>query len=94
MSMLEKVMGPGMAAPETRPARLLRSTFVGLVFATGIGVLSTRLVWHPLLGPVVTGLVLGVLIAAALIVGTVYFLVKKRRDDAWLDQLILDARDQ
>ncbi|MBA3895666.1 MAG: hypothetical protein H0X36_00690 [Sphingomonadaceae bacterium] len=83
-----------MAAPETRPVRLLRLSFIGLVSVTGIGVLSTRLVWHPLLGPVVTGLVSGVLLAATLIVGTVYFLVKKRRDDARLDQLTLDARDR
>ena len=82
---LEKIMGPGLAAPETAAIRRLRWTVIVLSAAVVIGLLAIGLLrrW---LGPVATGGCFAVLLAATASVGAVYFRLKARRDDEWLDQ--------
>ena len=91
MNLAEKVMGPPMAAPETVPMRRLRLTVIALAAALCFGLVTIGSI-RAALGPVVTGGLFAGLLAATLLVGSVYFVRKARRDDAWLDQLIAKDR--
>lgn len=93
MSVLEKVMGPPMAAPETAAMRRLRMTVIVLASLLGAGPLLVGAI-DAALGPIVTGAVFAVLLAVTLPTGAIYFVGKSRRDDAWLDQLILQGKGE
>lgn len=91
MSVLEKVMGPPMAAPETPALRRLRFAVITLAALLGSGVLAAGAI-DSALGPVITGALLAALLVSTLVTGRVYFAGKMRRDDAWLDHLILQGK--
>jgi polyferredoxin len=93
VSLLERVMGPPMAAPETPRMRRQRRAVMWLASVLGVGVLFIGAI-RGLLGPVVTGAAFGVLLVSTIVFGTVYFIGKARRDDAWLEHLILDRSDR
>lgn len=86
MMSLEKVMGPGLAAPETPAIRRLRWAVIALSLGLVLGLLLIGIV-RDCLGPVVTGAIFAVLLPVTVSIGAVYFWLKRRRDDKWLDQL-------
>lgn len=90
---LEKIMGPGLAAPETAAIRRLRWTVIVLSLAVVAGLLLIGLV-RQWLGPVATGGGFAVLLLANASFGAVYFRLKARRDDKWLDQLCARGAEQ
>jgi purine-cytosine permease-like protein len=93
MSLLERLMGPPMAAPETPRMRRQRIALMWLSSMLGVGVLLVGAI-RALLGPVVTGAAFAVLLLSTIVFGAVYFIGKARRDDAWLEHLILDRSDR
>ena len=92
MTVLERVMGPGMAAPETPGMRHLRIALIGMAALLGAGVLSIETVVH-VFGPVATGAIFAGLLVGTLATGGVYFARKARRDDVWLDHLIAKGNE-
>ena len=90
---LETIRGPGLAAPETAAIRRLRWTVIVLSMAVVIGLLAIGIV-RQWLGPVATGGCFAVLLAATASVGVVYFRLKARRDDEWLDQRCARGEEQ
>jgi hypothetical protein len=93
MNVLERVVGAPMAAPETAASRRLRLVVIWLASVLGVGVLLIGTICS-VIGPVVTGALFAFLLAATLVTGAVYFIRKARRDDAWLEHLILDRSDR
>lgn len=91
MSAIEKLLGAPMAAPETSGMRRFRLAVITLASTLAAGVLLASTL-RSLLGPVVTGGVLGILLVATAAIAAVYFTRKARLDDAWLDQLVADDR--
>lgn len=89
MSIVERIFGVPMAAPETDEMRRLRFSFTVLVttFALGILVIGplARLLGRAGAGGVL--LAIGVLTAG---VGIVFFQRKVRRDDRWLEERGVD----
>ncbi len=85
MICLEKVMGPGLAAPETPAIRRLRWVVIVLSLAVVVGLLLIGAV-RDWLSPVATGAVFAVLLVVTALVAAVYFVLKRRRDDKWLDE--------
>ena len=81
--MLERLMGPPMAAPETAGMRRLRFAVIALASATALGILALGLIVH-LVGRVVAGGLLAALITTSVLIALVYFMRKARIDDRWL----------
>jgi hypothetical protein len=83
MTMLEHIMGPPMAAPESRFMRRLRIMFTVLASTTAVSILLLDMLVM-LLGRVATGGALAALITLTALTGTIFFLRKSRIDDRWI----------
>ena len=81
--MLERLMGPPMAAPETAGMRRLRFAVIALASATALGIVALGLIVH-LVGRVAAGGLLAALITTSAFIALVYFIRKARIDDCWL----------
>ncbi|MGF7151643.1 putative membrane protein [Sphingomonas zeicaulis] len=78
------LMRTPMAAPETALLRRMRRIWQALCVSAGVSILALQ----PLKAALVRtapALIL-VLIVACFVLGTVYFLIKQRADEAWLNR--------
>jgi hypothetical protein len=83
MTMLEHIMGPPMAAPESRIMRRLRIMFTVLASTTAVSILLLDMLVM-LLGRVAMGGALAALIALTALTGAIFFIRKSRIDDRWI----------
>jgi hypothetical protein len=89
---LERVIGPGMAAPETSGMRRLRIAVTGVAALLCTGLLGIDGIVS-VVGPVMTGAIFAGLLVATLAPCGVWLVVKTRRDAAWLDHLIAQGAE-
>ena len=89
----EALFGPPMAAPETSRMRRLRIGFIALAALSGLLILGIDFV-SGAIGRVATGGLMLVVLTLTTVVGAVFFWIKSRRDDRWIESRGFDREGE